>query len=170
MFTIDDLYFSNVPRKLACARSIYEKTGATLLDMPGMREKLSHITLLASRLQEQMAAMGMFSLCTACGEKNGGGCCSAFMANETDAVQLLLNLLLGIEIKPQRDDLLECCYLGSRGCIFRVKPIFCLNYNCHHILKNAEKKIIRDLELCASAVLQEQTIVENLLLEQVVAR
>ncbi|MFH1214891.1 MAG: hypothetical protein V1706_00145 [Pseudomonadota bacterium] len=169
MFTIDDLYFSNVSRKLACARSIYDETGPQLLSLPLMREKLARITLLTSRLQEHMAAMGMFSRCTTCGEKNGGGCCSAFMANETDSVQLLLNLLLGIEV-TQRNDLLECCYLGSRGCIFTVKPIFCLNYNCHHILKNSEKKILCDLEIFASAVLQEQTILEKLLLEQIVAR
>ncbi|MFZ5764731.1 MAG: hypothetical protein ACOY4H_03950 [Thermodesulfobacteriota bacterium] len=170
MTALDEIYFSDVVRKLACARDIYSRKGSALLALAGIPEKLAVLERLAADLREQMAAMGMFAHCRNCGEKPGGGCCSAFMANETDAVLLLMNLLLGVEVSPQRDDLFECRYLGPCGCIFRVKPIFCLNYNCRLILESSDSHHLAALEKAAAAVLQEQTKLEILLLEQILVR
>jgi hypothetical protein len=170
MVTINELYFSEVPQKLSCARRFYEQCETDLLTLPGMRDKLQKLEVLSQALQRQMASMSMFSLCKACAEKAGGGCCSAYMANETDALLLLLNMLLGVEVIPQRDDSFECCFLGPRGCTLRVKPIFCLNYNCHHILTGNESAVLKNLEKAASAVLLKQTAVEKILLEHILSR
>ncbi|MEW6519445.1 MAG: hypothetical protein AB1461_08535 [Thermodesulfobacteriota bacterium] len=167
---IKELYFSAVPQKLSCARRLYEQYGTDLLALPGMRDKLHHLEALSLALQGQMACMTMFSLCRACAEKAGGGCCSAYMANETDALLLLLNMLLGVEVTSQRNDSFECCYLGPQGCTLRVKPIFCLNYNCHHILTGNEAAVLKNLETAASAVLVMQTAVEKILLEHILSR
>ena len=170
MLTMNELYFSAVPHKLACARQLYEQTGRELLALPNMRQRLHDLTLLSRALQLQMGSMSMFSLCGACAEKPGGGCCSAYMANETDALLLLLNMLLGVEVTSQRDDAVECCFLGQEGCILTVKPIFCLNYNCSHILTGNETLVLKNLEKAASAVLLAQTAVEKMLLERIFSR
>jgi hypothetical protein len=170
MVTINEFYFSEVPQKLSCARRLYEQYGTELLTLPGMREKLRNLEVLSQALQLQMASMAMYSLCKACAEKAGGGCCSAYMANETDALLLLLNMLLGVEVTSQRDDAFECCYLGPQGCTLRVKPIFCLNYNCHHILIGNATTVVKNLEKAASAVLLDQTAVEKILLKHILSR
>ncbi|MCK9293442.1 MAG: hypothetical protein M0P70_00020 [Desulfobulbaceae bacterium] len=170
MVTMKELYFSDVPEKLSCARRLNERHGPDLLTLPGMREKLHNLEVLSQALQRQMAGMAMFALCKACAEKVGGGCCSAYMANETDALLLLLNMLLGVEVASQRDDSFECCYLGPQGCTLRVKPIFCLNYNCHHILTGNTSAVVKNLEKAASAVLLDQTAVEKILLRHILSR
>jgi hypothetical protein len=171
MVTINELYFSEVPQKLSCARRFYEQCGNDLLTLPGMRDKLQKLEVLSQALQRQMASMSIFSLCKACAEKaGGGGGCSAYMADETDALLLLLNMLLGVEVTPQRDDSFECCFLGPQGCTLRVKPIFCLNYNCHHILTGNESAVLKKLEKAASAVLLEQTAVEKILIGHILSR
>ena len=170
MFPINELYFSAVPQKLACARQLYEQTGQKLLAEPEMQERLQELILLSRALQLRMGSMCMFSLCRACAAKPGGGCCSAYMANETDALLLLLNMLLGVEVASQRDDAVECCFLGQEGCILTVKPIFCLNYNCSHILTGNETLVLKNLEKAASAVLLAQTAVEKMLLERIFSR
>jgi len=168
--TINEFYFSEVPQKLSCARRLYEHYGTDLLTLPGMKEKLHNLEVLSQALQLQMASMSMYSLCKACAEKAGGGCCSAYMANETDALLLLLNMLLGVEVTSQRDDSFECCYLGHQGCTLKVKPIFCLNYNCHHILTGNASAVVKNLEKAASAVLLYQTALEKILLKHILSR
>lgn len=170
MVTINELYFHEVPQKLSCARRLYEQCGTDLLTLPGMKDKLHNLEVLSQALQRQMASMSMFSLCKACAAKAGGGCCSAFMANETDAVLLLLNMLLGVAVTSQRDDSVECCFLGHQGCTLRVKPIFCLNYNCQHILIGNNSAVLKNLEKTASAVLLEQTAVEKILIGHIFSR
>lgn len=170
MITTQELYFSDVPQKLSCAKGLYELYASELLTLPGMRDKLHQLEILSQALQRQMASMTMFALCKACAEKAGGGCCSAFMANETDSLLLLLNMLLGVEVASQRDDAFECCYLGPLGCTLRVKPIFCLNYNCHQILTGNDSAAVKNLEKAASAVLLMQTALEKILLEYLLSR
>jgi hypothetical protein len=167
MFTINELYFSHVEQKLSCAHQLHTHFGHKLLALPAVKEKLLQLEILSHALQQQMASMSMFSLCRACGEKAGGGCCSAYMANETDAVLLLINMLLGVTVASQRDDASECCYLGLQGCTLRVKPIFCLNYNCRHILTGNEAAVLQNLENAASAVLRAQTALEQIILGQI---
>jgi hypothetical protein len=170
MFTMNELYFGMVPQKLACARTLYERAGEELLARPDLRRMLRELTVLSAALQLRMGEMSMFSLCRSCAARPGGGCCSAYMANETDALLLLLNMLLGVEVAAQREDTVECCFLGQEGCILTVKPIFCLNYNCSHILTGNGAEVLQDLEKAASAVLLAQTAVEKMLLERLLRR
>ena len=167
MTEIDTLYCSSLDRKLARAKRLYEQLGSELMVMPEVKLKLERLESLSEDLYQQMASMTMFSLCRECGEKAEGGCCSAFMANETDGVLLLINLMLGVEVTPQRDDSFECRYLGLKGCILRVKPIFCLNYNCRKILTGNGPGVLKELDRAASAVLREQTELEGILLERI---
>ncbi len=164
IFTLDELFHSDVNQKRINAHVAYQELGSELAQLPEVKEKLSNLQTLSENLFQQMASMTMFTLCAACGQKNDGGCCSEFMSNETDTVLLLINLLLGVDVKPQRDDGFECCYLGGKGCILKVKPMFCLNYNCQQILTGNEPEVIRELEKAASAVLREQYALEQIIL------
>ena len=167
MITLDELFYGSVSRKRCQAHELFREMGPVLAEMPQVKEKLAGLRALSAALHRQMAAMTMFSLCAVCGRKKGGGCCSAYMANETDAVLLLINLLLGVEVRKQRDDSFECCYLGEQGCTLLVKPMFCLNYNCRQILTGNEPEVLAGLEKAASAVLREQYALEQILLAEI---
>ncbi len=164
MFTLDELFHSSVSTKRENANKAYKQFGTELAGQPEIKEKLSNLSTLSENLYQQMTSMIMFSLCTECAQKKEGGCCSIYMANETDSVLLLINLLLGVEVKPHRDDSFECCYLGEKGCSLKVKPMFCLNYNCNLIISGNKPKVLQNLETAASAVLREQYALEQILL------
>jgi len=159
------LYNGSVVEKLQIARKLLHQHGELLKNSDGLGEVLDRMRLLAAQLQDHMTAMDMGRLCVRCAARAGGGCCSLYMAGETDAVQLLLNMLAGVTVEPVRDDGVECCYLGPRGCIFLFKPMFCLNYNCTHILQDASPVELARLESLAGQLLGQQYDAEKIILD-----
>ncbi|HHB75558.1 MAG TPA: hypothetical protein ENK84_03315 [Desulfobulbus sp.] len=157
-------YSGSVEDKLRLARQLYHRNGQRFLQNREITDTLESLRRKAADLDNHMETMGMGARCSACGARVGGGCCSSYMAGNTDAVVLLINLLLGISINPV-DNGEECCYLGPRGCIFTIKPIFCLNYNCSHIQQAASKKELKTLGMRSGALLSEQIGLEKLLLQ-----
>ncbi len=161
---LTNYYSGSIRAKLRAARQLHQQHGRRFLQNRNITDSLEALKRKAADLDEQMLAMGMGVRCSACAAEVNGGCCSSYMAGNTDAVVLLINLLLGVTIKPA-DNGEECCYLGPRGCIFTIKPIFCLNYNCSHIRQAATTEEIKTLEIQAGALLSEQIGLETLLLQ-----
>ncbi|HHD63684.1 MAG TPA: hypothetical protein ENK96_04820 [Desulfobulbaceae bacterium] len=162
---LDAYYSGSIDDKLRVARQLFQQQGARLLSQQDILDALKGLQQGEAKLNRQMQAMNMGSRCSSCAAGTDGGCCSSFMAGNTDAILLLINLLLGITI-DQRNNGDECCYLGPQGCIFIIKPIFCLNYNCGHIKEAATQDEMRDLEMLAGALLGKQTKLEAVILER----
>ena len=158
-------YSGTVPAKLSLARALSADQGARLLASPAIREGLEQLRRHSLALEGQMQVMDLGRLCSRCAAGAGGGCCSAFMADNVDSILLLINLLLMVTVQSSENDPASCCFLGAQGCQFQVKPIFCLNYNCRHILDRAEATSLTSLYRLAAAVLSQQTRVETLLLD-----
>jgi hypothetical protein len=89
------------------------------------------------------------------------------MADNTDSLQILINLMLGADIQQRQPADANCCFLGPGGCLFPAKPIFCLNYNCTHILRGADRATLTLLDQCSASVLSRQTLIESLLMDRV---
>ena len=161
------IFYSGSPaEKLAAARTLLAELADRLTASKLFTEELELLRSHAQTLNEHMRAMDLGWLCGGCAARPGGGCCGAYMAGNTDAVQMLINLLLGVSVAQQPDCGENCCFLGPQGCLFLVKPIFCLNYNCSHILDSAEPESLDMLYQRAAAVLNQQTRIEFLLLEE----
>jgi len=161
-------YYSGTPaEKLAVARALSTRHSTRLTTTPLLLAELDLLQHHALALSGHMQSMDLGRLCSHCAARDNGGCCSAYMADNTDGIQILINLLLGVTVQP-RDTVDEsCCFLGEQGCLFLVKPIFCLNYNCKSILDRAEAKNLKDLYRLAGAVLSQQTRVETQLLDAI---
>jgi hypothetical protein len=159
-------YYSGTIRdKLTAARRLFRQHGQRLLQEQKILDALARLQKGEAALNKQMQAMDMGIRCRACAAGTGGGCCSSYMAENTDAILLLINLLLGIEIRRQHNNDIDCCYLGSQGCIFIIKPIFCLNYNCSHIRKAALKDEMFNLTKLTAVLLGGQTDLEGSILK-----
>ena len=159
----DRLYNGPTPSRLDFALELYHGHHEQLLAGEKLTGQLTLLKKLASALQDHMRRMNLGPLCARCATGAGGGCCSLYMAGETDALQLLMNLLAGVPVAMVRDDGRECCYLGESGCIFLFKPIFCLNYNCSHIAVAASPGEMRELERLTGQMLTAQYQTEKLL-------
>lgn len=154
--------------RLTRALALYAQWGPSLLAQDSLREGLATLRGLAVALENQMRAMDLGSLCTQCAAQPGGGCCGASMAENTDSLQILINLLLGIEVRLLGEETASCGFLGPRGCLFPVKPVFCLNYNCSHILAQAAPHQLDGLYQRAAAVLRQQHRIEGQLIEALI--
>ena len=164
-FLLDSYYSGTITAKLAAARELHARRGPALLAAPVLAQSLVLLRREAELLNQTMRAMDLNQLCRQCAARPGGGCCSAYMADNVDAILLLINLLLGAEVQCRTDSGEDCCFLGETGCQFLVKPIFCLNYNCTHILDSLTADRLQQLYHRAAALLSQQTRVESLLLE-----
>ncbi len=156
-----------VPHRLAAAQDLYHRLGPALGRDPAIRAGLERVRRSAARLTLQMQAMAMGATCSDCAARTGGGCCSAAMADNTDGILLLINMLLQVRVEARQGEDSECCFLGRRGCILAIKPIFCLNYNCGRIRERATGDEMRELERLAGRLLGLQTELEGLLLERI---
>lgn len=164
--SLTDLYFGSVSKKQEAAHILFRQYGSLLQEHHAIQQKLYELLGLSRLLSSQMASMDMNTLCVDCGSKPGGGCCSSFMAGETDGILLLINLILGVDVKAQRDDDIECCYLGKEGCILKVKPVFCLNYNCWKILQGNPGDSLHLLDKAAAGVLWKQVEIEESIIQK----
>lgn len=161
---IQKLYHSDFKSTLLLAQQLHRQDGEALLGLPLIRQGLDGMEQKAGMLQDQMAGMDLAPLCTQCSLKSGGGCCSLFMADENDAVLLLINLLAGYPVAIQKDDGHECYLLGPLGCILRFKPMFCLNYNCQAIKMRTAAALLSSYLAMSAQLLQSQWQVESLIL------
>jgi hypothetical protein len=158
-------YSGDVVSKLSVVRELYSRYGEALHQQLDIMTQLSAVVEDERALRDQMGAMGMGATCTHCASRPGGGCCSRYMSGENDVLQLLMNLLAGVQVVIQEDDLGECCFLGITGCILTLKPMFCLNYNCSHIKGKADMENLRLLEQRTGLLLTRQAVLEQMLLD-----
>ena len=158
-------YSGDVVVKLAAAQELYGRYGKELSLRLDIMSQLAMMQASEHALQAQMGAMGMGKTCTQCAGRQGGGCCSRFMAGENDVLQLLMNMLAGVQVTIQQDGPIECCFLGITGCILTMKSMFCLNYNCSHIKGKENSSTLILLEQRTGALLRKQAVLEELLLD-----
>lgn len=158
-------YSGDVLFKLATARDLYGRYGNALALRPDIMAQLTAMEVSERALQAQMGGMGMGVTCTRCATRAGGGCCSRFMAGENDVLQLLMNMLAGVQVTIQHENMIECCFLGGKGCVLIMKSMFCLNYNCSHIKGKEESVTLLLLERRSGDLLRKQAVLEGVLLD-----
>lgn len=157
-------YTGDVGDKLLTAHELFRLYGRELASEADIAALLPVLERRQKGVVRQMGAMEMGSLCTACAKGADGGCCSMSFAAETDVVQLLLNLLAGVEIVRVEDSGADCCYLGERGCLFPYKPMFCLNYLCMNITFSSSGEELGRLEAQTAKLFAVQQLLEEKLI------
>ncbi len=97
-----------------------------------------------------MKEEGVSSFCSECGELS---CCGEGIENKFDAVTLLINLLLGVELPERREVIGGCFFLKRDGCSLRVKEVICINYLCEKIYKRLKlQNLIAVQKICGKEI------------------
>ena len=155
-------YCGNGPEKLAKTELLFRQYGKRLLNQDEIAESIAALREAVTNLDLHMAAMDMGKNCSVCAAMPDGGCCSAYMGHENnDVLQLLMNLLAGVDIRVVQTDGVECCFLAKSGCILLFKPIFCLNYLCERIQKESANADLKLLEEKTGYLLGQQVLIEQ---------
>jgi len=164
IISLQQIFDGPVAARQVLAEKLYQNHGAAILLDDGLCTDIDQMKEYALLLSSHMTEIGMGRSCTRCAAGPGGGCCSLYMAGETDAIQMLMNMLVGVTVLQVRNDGVECSYLGEKGCLFTFKPIFCLNYNCKNIRESVSPEDTRELERLTGRLLGKQYQVEQRLL------
>jgi hypothetical protein len=158
------IYGGTVESRLAFGLLLFRKFGNSLTGFTDVSSVLARMQTQESALAAFMRALLLSRVCSSCAASNGGGCCSRYMAGETDSLQILINLIAGVDVVPVNDNPSECCYLDTAaGCIFAFKPMFCLNYNCQGIRRQLKRSGEQQLEKLTAVLLGSQYELEMLL-------
>lgn len=169
MESVESLYFGDVRFKMENAHRLHRDFGARLGADSEIRRSLKRLVHLEEAVAEAMRSMGMFELCAECGGQPTGGCCGASMANETDSMLLLINLIAGFEVSRRREDDHECCFLGPEGCSLKFKPFLCLNYLCRKVCIDRTAEELAGLRSATSELLGQLLVVEELVRQRLLA-
>jgi hypothetical protein len=171
MMTFQAIFEENIASRLAArlqsARRLHDHFKGRLPEDRGLQEAVATLCRHASAVSDQMTAMALGSLCSRCASRPKGGCCSIAIAEETDELQLLMNLLAGVEVHLLYHDSESCPFLGPGGCQFFFKPMYCLNYTCQRIHEAASMPALSELERLTGLQLQHQYTLEQLLRERI---
>jgi hypothetical protein len=160
-------YSGDGPGKLGKAKQLFQQYGIQLLAQKTITESLAVLRDANTSLESHMVAMNMGKSCSGCALLPDGGCCSAYMGHENnDAIQLLMNLLAGVDVRMVRIDDIECGFLAETGCILLFKPIFCLNYLCERIQKESKQSDLKILEEKTGYLLGLQVALEQNIITQ----
>ncbi len=160
------MYSGNMAEKIALAEQYYPEMHNQLKHNDAFASQLKKLEQESAALARTMENLNMGVQCCSCAAQTGG-CCSAYMANNIDVLQLLINMLLDchpVQLEVSGD---QCCFLGHSGCNFIIKPLFCLNYNCSHINQALGKKGMQKLTYACGCLLRLQAAIEELILEQI---
>ncbi len=163
-------YTGEVETRLEYAKQLYGEFKKSLLENQILVSTLNLLRNKEATLSKQMSTMRMGSLCTQCASTEKGGCCSLFMSAETDAIQLLMNMLAGVTVEIVRTDDIGCSFLGMDGCIFFFKPMFCLNYLCHQILTGYSDIDLDQLASLTGEMLRMQYEAEKIIITEICRR
>ena len=158
------IYGGTTESRLSFGYLLYENLGKPLVGLTTVYQTLARMRTQKNALTAQMQALLLGRVCSSCAASDGGGCCSRCMADETDSLQILINLMAGVDVAQVNNSPAECCYLDvAAGCIFTFKPMFCLNYNCHSIKMQVNGAGLRQLERLTAELLGSQYELEMLL-------
>lgn len=163
-----EIFEGPVASRLAYSRVIVEKIEPGLYENHQFQRLFRQLQHYARELNNHMRGMDLGSLCCHCASQPSGGCCSLFMSGETDAVQMALNRLAGVDVELVCDNGQECVFLGDSGCIFLFKPMFCLNYNCKNIHESRQVEDVQRMEQLTGRLLSLQYELEKCVLELLV--
>lgn len=166
----DAIFYGTVETRLDLSKMLYDRLETQLVTDSALQASLKLLQDRAEALSRHMEKMEMGKTCSSCAVDAGGGCCSLTITEETDAIQLLMNMLVGVDVKIVRNNGEECSFLGDRGCIFSFKPMFCLNYNCWKVNAAGSPDDLHQLHHLTGQLLGQQYAVETMLLRMATER
>ena len=94
------IYAGTVESRLAFSLLLFRKLGKPLTGLNGVYAALARMRTQESALTAHMQDLILGKVCSSCAASGGGGCCSRYMAGETDSLQILINLMAGGRCHP----------------------------------------------------------------------
>jgi len=161
---LDALYFADLGSRVDLARQLHRQHGPQLCERIVGADRLGALDRLAAEVEARMREARIDRLCADCGREFDGACCSEHISQQADALQLLLNLLLGGQVETFDAGPDACRFLGPDGCSVQLKPMICINHLCPEIRQELPADDLDRVARATADLLNAQVEAEELLL------
>lgn len=161
---LDSLYLADLGARIEIARRLYELHGRQLRDHVVGAERIGELDRLALEVESRMREAGIERICADCGREFDGACCTEHISQQVDALQLLLNLLLGGQVETFDPGPDACRFLGPDGCSVQLKPMICIDHLCPEIRQLLPADDLERVTRATADLLNAQVEAEDLLL------
>jgi len=161
---LDALYFAELGARIERARELYGRHGRRLRERVVGEARLDELDRLAAEVEARMREVGIERLCAECGREFDGACCTAHISEQSDALQLLLNLMLGCEVETFECGPDACRFLGPGGCSVQLKPMICINHLCPELRQALPAADLDRVAHATADLLNAQVEAEDLVL------
>ena len=123
-----------IQRDIKRAKRLFLQFEGTLRGDANVAEKIEEYRAAISRTCHQMERMGVLAACSSCARNDSGSCCFNGVEEWYDAIPLLINLLMEVQLPVEREIEDGCLFVGSGGCRLIARNSFCVNYFCPDLL------------------------------------
>ncbi len=135
-----------ITEKITIAGELFESWSEALRADSGISGRLRELSARAVESEKACVRSGVAEACRRCDQEEGGSCCGAGIEKRFTPELLLINLLLGVNLKESRYSAASCHFLDEHGCMLVAKDILCLNYLCLKLQKKIPTENLRRLQ------------------------
>ncbi len=140
--------------QIGAAIRLWDLCGQSLMQDNEVRANLSELDLQIEATQRAMVNAGIVNECADCATNGQGVCCGVRTGYKSDALLLLINLLLGRTLPSVPADTYHCYFLTKHGCALRARHVICVNFICqrlrdvipHNVLCNVQEIASREID------------------------
>lgn len=118
------------------SENLFKSYHHLLLKDPYLNEQLKLLRDSIEQSRNTMRESGMSAECFKCSVNDEATCCGNEYSLYCNAILLLINRLLGVEIKQQTYSKTLCAYITPTGCSLLARPVICLNFLCNRLRAN----------------------------------
>ncbi len=108
-----------------------------------------------------METLEVTESCSECAAGEPGGCCFQEVETWYTDVQILINMLMGVNIPKTRMYSNSCMFVGDKGCRLLSRNAFCINFLCDKIKTRISVEEINTLNSAAGKEIDLGIRLEN---------
>ena len=118
------------------AKQIFKLHGKSILEDKEISGLIKQYKKYIEHTWKTMETLKVTEICSKCAEIEPGGCCFQDVETWYSDVQLLINMLMGVDIPMLRMYDNSCMFVGEKGCRLLSRNAFCINFLCDKIKKH----------------------------------
>jgi hypothetical protein len=131
-----------IEKKLEKAEQAFRLYGNWILEEKEISSLLKEHRKAIENTWRIMKELNIPEACSRCAEKDPGGCCFEGVETWYTPVQLLINMLMGVNIPMSSMFDGICAFAGEKGCLLLSRNAFCINFLCDKIKKHRSREDI----------------------------
>lgn len=115
------------------AKQLFKLYGKAILEDKDISELLGQYKKAIDNTWKTMQNLKVTKTCSKCAEGEPGGCCFRDVETWYSDIQILINMLMGVDIPLNRMYENSCMFVGDKGCRLLSRNAFCINFLCDKI-------------------------------------